>query len=629
MCGICGVKNKDKTDLVDKNILTLMNNSLIHRGPDEEGYFVQANIGLGMRRLSIIDVSGGHQPIYNEDRNICVVCNGEIYNYLELRKELEKRGHLFYTHSDTEVIVHLYEESPEAFIDDLSGMFAIALYDCKKDELILVRDRLGIKPLYYTCQNGSFLFASELKALLQHPRVKKNISLKSLSDYLTYLYIPASETIFEEIYKLPPAHILTFKDDTVRLEQYWELNYRKQKEEKEEFYSEKLKTLLKESVKMHLISEVPLGAFLSGGIDSSTIVALMSGVINGPLRTFSVGFDYSDFNELKYAKLVSQRFETEHHEINLKPDIIKLLPKIAKHFDEPFADSSAIPTYLISEFAKSKVTVCLAGDGGDELFAGYGWTRRQKFIEDYNHLPKIVRSRIKQIFLGKDYAPDQKGSIAEKAKRFLYDANLPLMYSFMRRKTCFSEEMKRQLFKKSIYNELYNYRSISKIIPYFTNREISNDIEKLLFVDTKTYLPEDCLYKVDQMSMVNSLEVRVPFLDHRVVEFVTSMPFKFKMRNRCSKYILKKIMKDRFPPQILRQRKLGFTIPLNRWLRYNLDDFLHELLLRSDSRVNNFFNTGYVKQLIETHQRGEQALGSQIFALLVLELWLMQNKCSN
>jgi asparagine synthase (glutamine-hydrolysing) len=622
MCGICGIIYNDKSKCINKKILSEMNNSLIHRGPDEDGYFISNNVGLGMRRLSIIDVKGGHQPIYNEDKTICVICNGEIYNHQELRENLEKQGHNFFTHSDVEAIVHLYENFEEDFVHKLRGMFSIAIYDLKEDKLILARDRLGIKPLYYTYQNGAFLFGSELKAILSYPGLEKNISIASISDYLTYLYIPVPDTIFEGIYKLPPAYMLIFSQGSISLKQYWEINYRKEKINPEEYYIERLRDLLKESVRMHLMSEVPLGAFLSGGMDSSTVVALMSEVMDEPVKTFSVGFDVSDFNELKYAKLVAKRFNTDHHEINLSADIINLLPKIVAQFDEPFADSSSIPTYLISQFAKQYVTVCLSGDGGDELFAGYGWTRRQKFIEDYKRLPARVRNIIKNLLLGSNYLPDRKSKFLDKFKRFVYDADLDLDESYMRRVTCFSEGMKKLLFKKQFFEKVKNYNSSTSIEPYFEFGNIRNSLEKLLFVDTKLFLPDDCLCKVDRMSMLHSLEVRVPFLDHKVVEFVATVPFRYKMRGFTSKYILKKIMKDSLPPQVLRQRKLGFTIPLSSWFRGKLGSFINEILLSSNAGANQLFNREYIIWLLNEHISGKQDFGYQIYTLLVLEIWL-------
>lgn len=624
MCGICGIIYNDKNKSVDKATLSLMNNKLNHRGPDEEGYFIKGNVGLGMRRLSIIDIKGGHQPIFNEDKTISVICNGQIYNYLELREDLEKQGHRFLTHCDTEVIVHLYEDLKEEFVHKLRGMFAIAIYDLSKEKLILVRDRLGIKPLYYSFQEGNFLFASELKAILQYPGLKTSLSLAALSDYLTYLYIPAPETIFSAIYKLLPANMLVYNEGKILIKKYWELNYQKDNEHDEECYVQSFKELLKESVKMHLMSEVPLGAFLSGGMDSSSIVAMMSEVANEPVKTFSVGFDVPGFNELGFAKSVAEKFNTDHHEIILNPDIVTALPKIVRQFDEPFADSSAIPTYLISEFAKRYVTVCLAGDGGDELFAGYGWTRRQKFIEDYHQLPSGLRDGLKNILLGNDYALDSRDSFLAKVKRFMYDADMPLAQSFMRRKTCFSEEMKRRLFREDTYEQIAGYKSISKILPFFHQGGIDNSIERLLFLDTKLYLPDDGLCKVDRMSMMNSLEVRVPFLDHKVVEFVASIPFKYKMRGSVSKYLLKKAMRDKLPASILRQRKLGFTLPLNSWFRGRLKNFA-ENILNADCNLKKLINLNYLNWMLSEHFAGKQAFGSQIYALIILELWLKEN----
>jgi asparagine synthase (glutamine-hydrolysing) len=620
MCGICGIVYSDGAKEVGAGILRQMTGSLCHRGPDDEGQYINGNVGLGMRRLSIIDLKTGHQPIFNENKTVCLVCNGEIYNYRELRKELEAQGHQFSSNCDVEVIIHLYEEFGEDFVHRLRGMFGLAIYDISKDSLILIRDRIGIKPLYYTYQNGKFIFASEIKAILRHPDVGMEISTQALSDYLTYLYIPGPGTIFEDIYKLPPAHILTFKAGNLSMRQYWELDYKKNRIRSQEYYIEGLRDLLIESVRMHLVSDVPLGAFLSGGIDSSTIVALMSEIMKEPVRTFSVGFDVAGFNELKHARLIADKFSTEHYEISLKPDIIDILPRLVGQLDEPFADSSIIPTFLICEFARQKVKVCLAGDGGDELFAGYGWTRRQKFINDFNRLPRLLRTGLKLVMLGKDYSPDLKNSVLDKIKRFIYDSGLSLENSFMRRKTCFSEELKMAMLKGEFYSQLKGYKSFAKILPYFNND--FSGMEKLLFFDTKSFLPDDGLLKVDTMSMLNSFEVRVPFLDHKVVEFAATIPFKYKIRGSESKYIVKKMMKHTLPTEVLRQRKLGFTIPLNSWFRDGLRGYAEKLLLDPGAKIHSFFNHGIVRWLINEHIASRQDFGPQIFSLLVLELWL-------
>jgi asparagine synthase (glutamine-hydrolysing) len=625
MCGICGIVN-NKNLPVQEPILKAMTAKLIHRGPDESGYFLNGPVGLGMRRLSIIDVAGGHQPIYNEDRSLCVICNGEIYNHLSLRQELERDGHVFATHSDAEVIVHLYENDKNNFVKELRGMFAFAVYDSRNGRLVLVRDRLGIKPLFYAYTDGVFLFASELKSLLVHPAVKRDLSIQALSDYLTYMYLPAPLTIYKNIYKLLPAHTLIFDGQDVITNRYWDIDYGVKNNVKDEgYYEDTLGKLLNEAVGIHLMSEVPLGAFLSGGVDSSVIVALMSRLSRKSVKTFSVGFDVADFNELKYARLVSRRLGTEHHEINLTPDVMGLLPAIVSNFDEPFADSSAIPTYLISEFARKQVTVCLSGDGGDELFCGYEWTRRQKFIDDYNRLPKPLRNCLYGVLLGKSYAPDRKNKLRDKLRRFIYDTGLPIEHSFMRRKTCFSEEMKKNLFKEEFYRELGNYNSITHIMPYFDKSITASDMEKLLLADLFLYLPDDGLCKVDRMSMMHSLEVRVPFLDHKVVEFVASMPFQYKMKGNVSKYILKRIFKDILPSEVLKQRKLGFTVPLNAWFRGKFREKAKEILLSPGCRLTDICNSDFIDSLVQGHFTNKQDFGNQLFTLVSLELWLEAN----
>ena len=623
MCGIVGIIHPEGKETVDFEILRAMNSSLTHRGPDDEGYWLDRNIGLGMRRLSIIDLEGGHQPISNEDGNVWTVFNGEIYNYLELREELIRKGHRFKTSADTEVIVHLYEEAGEDFIQRLRGMFAIALWDGRERKLLLYRDRVGIKPLHYRLKNRTLLFASEIKAILEYPEVSREISTGALSDYLSYLYIPTPRTIYREILKLPAGHFLRYVNGQIEIKRYWDFSYHEGPQMREEEWVEKLKQALSEAVKLHLVSDVPVGAFLSGGVDSSTVVAWMSRLGSAPVRTYSMGFRDAHFNELPYAREVAGCFKTDHHEEVVEVNAFHLLPRILAGFDEPFADASAIPTYLVSEFARREAKVVLSGDGGDELFAGYLWTRKESWLERYRKLPRALRRVIGSSVLQNGYQPLRQTGGWDSLRRFLYDAGLPPAESFARRSMNFQPWMKENLFQPWVNDQLRaeGEDSLERIRFFFEQERASSVMNKLLYLDSKIYLPDDCLTKVDRMSMLHSLEVRVPFLDHKLIELVSSIPFSMKLKGRTTKYLLKKAMKDLLPAGILKQRKQGFQVPLGRWFQGELSFFARKLLLEDKARSRRFFRTPYVEWLLEEHQEGRQRFGNQLYALVVFELW--------
>ncbi len=624
MCGIVGILHSEAKGAVDSEILHLMNHSLRHRGPDDEGYWIKRNVGLGMRRLSIIDLEGGHQPISNETEDVWTVFNGEIYNFAELRAELIKKNHRFRTRTDTEVIVHLYEEEGEEFVHKLRGMFAIALWDERRQKLLLYRDRVGIKPLLYWHRNGSLVFASEIKAILEYPDVEREISIPALSAYLSFLYIPSPDTIYQNIQKLPPGHWLSYENGNVRVKPYWDFSYRVDENCSETEWVEKLRDALAESVKFHLISDVPVGAFLSGGVDSSTVVAWMSRESNRPVKTYSIGFGEDRFNELPYARRVASLFRTEHHEKVLAPDAFQLLPKIVAGFDEPFGDSSAIPTYLVSEFAKQDVKVALSGDGGDELFGGYLWTRKEIWLEEYRRLPSAFRSAAEKFFLRDGYRPLREGGILNAFRRFLFDAQGTPFESFARRSRSFQPWMKQQLFEPWVLQELeFAGREEQDFMDSILGRHSTDSvIDQLLYWDSKVYLPDDLLTKVDCMSMMHSLEVRVPLLDHKVVELACSIPNSLKFKQHTTKYILKRAMKDLLPAQILKQRKQGFSIPLQTWFSRELYPLAKSFLTGSDSMARRYFNPRYLQWLLEEHRAGRQRFGSQLYALLSLEIWL-------
>ncbi|MBI3088124.1 MAG: asparagine synthase (glutamine-hydrolyzing) [Candidatus Omnitrophica bacterium] len=568
MCGICGVVLDEEWAAVDAAPLRRMNEALVHRGPDDEGMWCGGPAGLAMRRLSIIDVAGGHQPISNEDRTVWVVFNGEIYNFQELRTTLAAQGHRFSTQTDTEVLVHLYEQEGMGFVKRLRGMFAFALWDVARRKLVLARDRLGIKPLYYTHQHGHFVFASELKALLQHPVVERRLSLEGVDSYVTYGYIPAPRTPFAEIHKLPPATILTVQAGRVSQERYWGLSYTEKLTVTFEEAAQGFVERLREAVQQHLISDVPLGAFLSGGMDSSVMVALMSEVSRRPVKTFSIGYEGGG-DELRYARMVAKRFGTDHHEFVARPNLAEMLPELVWWQDEPFFDNSMLPTYAVARFARPHVTVALSGDGGDELLGGYEWTRRYQMVRMLNRVPVALREGLRSALLGKAFVPGYESDRLSRVKRLLYDSTCSLEEGFARRTTA-SAAFRAQLYTEELKQRLAGYEARQIQTAVFAEAQVSDAREAMLYVDTMLFLPDDCLFKVDRMSMANALEVRVPFLDHEVVEYASQLPFAYKVAGLTTKRLLKHAMRGTLPPAVLRQRKQGFTLPIARWLRGEL-----------------------------------------------------------
>ena len=623
MCGIAGLIQAPSFGKIDPGLLERMNACQIHRGPDEDGKYISGGVGLAMRRLKIIDLAGGRQPITNENGDVWTVFNGEIYNFKELRRELEKKGHAFRTKTDTEVIVHLYEEEGESFVQRLRGMFAIALWDERVKKFLLFRDRLGIKPLHYWSQGGKLAFASEIKSLLEIPGVSREISAESVYDYLSFLYVPGAATIYREIRRLPPAHFLRWQDGRVDIRRYWDVHFEARHGMHEERWAEELRALLEESVRLHAVSDVPLGAFLSGGVDSSCVTALLARALGKPIQTFSIGFEDAKFNELPFARLVAQRYGTEHHEEILGPRIFERLPEILSGFDEPFADSSALPTYLVSQFARRHVTVALSGDGGDELFAGYLWTRKEKWLEEFRRLPGFLRGALQQVFLTRDYKPLREGGVLAGIQRFIFDAHAAPLESFARRARCFQPWMLDKLFTAEVKACV---RSRNVLETKWAQAGALNVMDHLLYLDSTVYLPDDLLTKVDRMSMAHSLEVRVPLLDHKIVELAARMPFELKLKGNTTKYILKKAVGDLLPPKILKQRKQGFSIPLQCWFRQELARLAVQLLAGDDSASAHYFDRTYVRWLLSEHQAGRNQFGTQIYALLMFELWLRAEK---
>ncbi len=602
MCGICGI------GFGDRQLIKKINNALVHRGPDSQGYFVDNNVSLGIRRLKIIDLETGDQPIYNEDKTVVTVYNGEIYNFKELKYRLEKAKHRFYTNTDTEVIVHLYEEYGDEFPRYLDGMFAVALYDSKKKKILLARDRLGIKPLYYTSEND-FYFASELKALLQNKEIKKEIDKQAFHNYLSFGYIPGPLSIIKSIKKLSPGHILIYSKGKRVIKQFWDLKYSEQINRSESQTKKELLSELQKAVDSHLISDVPLGAFLSGGIDSSTIVAMMSKAMKEPVKTFSIGFPEDDYNELKYARIVAEHFNTDHKEFVVTPDLLNVIGEIVWHLDEPYSDPSAFPVYYVSQMARKYVTVALSGEGGDEIFAGYPryfqW-KQDKLIEYYKRLPSGIKS------IGKKVATMSGDDTKRKIDKI---DKLSVMedpeYWYNSKITLFTEEEKSKLYKPKNADDSYKI-----VYNYYKNNNALSKLNKELYVDVKTYLVDNNLCKVDRMSMLHSLEIRVPFLDNNFIKFVSSLPTEMKVRDNMGKYLLRQAVKDILPKQILERKKMGFALPLKYWLKKELYSSASLILDKSET-----FNKDYVNKILGQHKSNNRNNDRRIWTLISYELW--------
>jgi asparagine synthase (glutamine-hydrolysing) len=621
MCGICGIVQLRDSFAIRRETLQRMNDVIVHRGPDDEGFYLTPSVGLAMRRLSIIDLQTGHQPIQNEDGSVQVVFNGEIYNYRELRKELEKSGHRFATHSDTEVIVHGYEEYGSQVVQHFRGMFAFAIWDGKAETLIVARDRPGIKPVHYYKDDEKFLFGSEIKSILQCERVPREVNLEALDRFLTFEYIFSPETIFQGIYKLPPGHLLVLCKGDMRVEQYWENLPAVQEGHDEEYYARHLAELLEDAVRMRLISDVPLGALLSGGIDSSTVVGFMAKHSRKPVKTFSIGFEDQTYNELNYARIVSKHFNTEHYEFIIKPDAVDLVEKLVKNLDEPFGDFSIFPTYLVCKMAREYVTVALSGDGGDELFAGYDTYIADWVARHYQRIPAVIRNNvISNILRFVPPSPKKKGLI-NRTKRFVEGTLLSPELMHTRWMIFLQEAEKRLLYSDYLLHAFENGNAYKYIWHYFQKAQGAAPLEQQEYVDIKTYLTDDILVKVDRMSMATSLEARVPFLDHKVMEFAATIPGSLKLKGLTTKYILKKAVADLLPPQILTRGKEGFSIPIKNWIMQELRPLLLDTLSESRIQKRGYFRPEYVQQLIQEHLEGKENHSHRLWALMVFEIW--------
>ncbi|MEM2126249.1 MAG: asparagine synthase (glutamine-hydrolyzing) [Candidatus Methanosuratincola sp.] len=623
MCGICGAVNSISDGPIEKSLLVYMNGLIAHRGPDDEGYYTDEYAGLAMRRLSIIDLVTGNQPVTNEDKTIWLVFNGEIYNYKSIHDELANKGHRFITKSDTEVIVHAYEEYGVNCPERFNGMFAFALWDRPSKRLLIARDHVGIKPLYYWTNGQKIVFGSELKSVIAHPDVPREIDAIALDQFLTLEYIPSPRTIFKDVKKLPAGHRLVFENGHLAIEQYWDVPFVDTPKD-ERTCAEMLTGLIDDSVRLQLMSDVPLGAFLSGGIDSSTVVAAMSQSSNSPVKTFSIGFDDATYNELPYARAVATRFNTEHHEEILEPDIAVLAEKLVKHLDEPFGDFSIFPTYLVSKVARQKVKVVLSGDGGDELFGGYETYIAQDYDRFYHRLPsKIRQSYLPALMALVPPRPEKKGLI-NKTKRFVEGAALPGSLQHTRWMMFMTEADKSALYKPELRASLNGDSPAAVMEHYFRRMAQADPLAQQQYVDIKTYLVDDILTKVDRMSMAVSLEARVPLLDYRIVEFAVNLPAQMKLYRGQTKRILRQAMAVRLPEMVLNKPKQGFSIPLKNWLRGPLKPMMTDLLSERSVHERGYFEPECITRWVKEHLEGVDNHSHRLWSLMVFELWHRQ-----
>ena len=620
MCGIAGftdVTARAGTLEVDRQRVKAMCEVMRHRGPDDEGFYVESGVALGMRRLSIIDLAGGHQPIHNEDRTVWVVFNGEIYNYVELRETLAAAGHRFSTSSDTETIVHGYEEWGDGVFSRLRGMFGIALWDTRTNTLLVARDRPGIKPIYYGEAGGRLFFGSEAKCLLVNPEIDRELDPAALDHYLAYLYTPRDRAIFRGMRKLPPGHFLKVHDGRVQVQRYWELPVGETFRGSQADALEQLEHTLGDAVRSHMVSDVPLGAFLSGGIDSSVVVALMAKAAGRPVKTFSIGFEEAKYNELPHARKVAAHLGTEHYEFVVRPDALGILDRLIWHFDEPFADSSAIPTWYVSEMARRHVTVVLSGDGGDELFGGYDRYLPHPRVASFDRIaPGVGRAVAAATWRALPHGV--------RGKNFLRHVARDPQGRYLDSMTLYHRDERESLLSPDVVRRLGEWDAEAYFsIPFARLRDLPF-AEQMMAFDFETYLPEDCLTKVDRMSMAHSIESRVPLLDHRVVEFAASLPASLRIQGDRRKHLLKQLAFRLVPRELLDRPKQGFGVPIGHWFRGSLRDVFGDILGSPDARQRGYFNYGFVDRVLAEHLSGRRDHSLRLWQLLVFELWHRQ-----
>jgi asparagine synthase (glutamine-hydrolysing) len=627
MCGIVGFINTERGQPASEQIARAMAAAIIHRGPDDEGFYFHQRVALGMRRLSIIDLAGGHQPIANEDGSVHVVFNGEIYNFHELRARLIARGHRLRTASDTEVIVHLYEDYGDELVQYLNGMFAFALWDERRERLLIARDRMGEKPLYWTQTADAFIFASELKSLLTHPSIERKLNLSALRKYLFYECVPAPHSMIAGVGKLPPAHRLILENGNVRTERYWQLDYNVEKTRLSEAGAvEELRQRLREAVRLRLVADVPLGVLLSGGIDSSAIAALACEAAQGRVRTFSIAFDEKSFDESSYARTVARRLGTEHFEQRFtEREMLDLVPEIPRLLDEPLGDGSLIPTFLVSRFTRQHVTVALGGDGGDELFAGYPTYVAHRVAGWYRALPSFIRRGVIEPTVAALPVSTENLSFDFRAKRFVRGAALPDGTRHQSWMGSFDEAEQHALLNPEVIAAHPDADVFNEVRAY-DHRNGIDLIERMMTLDAQHYLSECVLVKVDRASMAASLETRAPFLDHTLIEFLTRLPVELKLRRLTTKYILKEAMRGKLPDEVIDRPKKGFGMPVAKWTRGELRPLVREMFAPDRLKRRGLFNSAYVERILAQHESGAADHRKLIWTLLMFEMWAEKNQ---
>lgn len=628
MCGIAGFTQFNHTE-GDVEALKVMGNSIFHRGPDAGGEYLDEDVGLAHRRLSIIDLSeAGNQPMYSDDDHLVMVFNGEIYNFLDLRAELQQQGHTFRTSTDSEVILKLYQRDAEKCLDSLNGMFAFAIWDKHKRQLFIARDRIGKKPLYYLDYENRFAFASEIKAILTLQDVPRDIRIDALYDFFAYQYVPDPKSIFQHIHKLPPGHYMTVNTQGIDVQQYWDVSFKQVQTTDEEHYKQQLHEKLTECTKRRMVSDVPLGAFLSGGVDSSGVVAMMAENSANTVKTCSIGFDEEQFNETEFARIVAEQYHTEHHEFTVHQNVAQSLEHIVSFFDEPFADPSLVPTYFVSELARQQVTVAIAGDGGDEVFAGY-----EKYSIDAieNNLrskfPNWLRTNIfpslAKLF-GKFHF-----TLARKANSLLTSLSCDPAMGFYLSNSQITDQHWQGLIQQNWQQKLAGYHPSKLTLDAYHRADGQDHLAKILYTDMKTYLPGGILVKVDRMSMANSLEVRAPILDKEVLELAASFPSDIKFKNGEKKHILKETFKPLLPDDILYRKKMGFSVPLASWFRDEIKAIAERFLFSENQGLKRFFNLSYVQTLWDQHQSETADHSALLWSLLMFEMWYQKYVLSN
>ncbi len=625
MCGIVGIFDLTGQREINRELLATMNESQFHRGPDEGGLHLEAGLGLGHRRLSIIDLSSGQQPMISRDNNVILTFNGEIYNFMDLRKELEALGYQFNTHCDTEVILYGWQAWGEACVDKLRGMFAFAIWDRAKQTLFLARDRLGVKPLFYaTLANGQFIFSSELKALKLHPDMPRELDASAIEDYFGFGYVPEPKTIYKNVYKLEPGFCLTLKrgESNVRPRQYWDVKFAERPAQSEAAIADELIERLREAVKIRMVADVPLGAFLSGGVDSSAVVAMMAELSADPVNTCSISFGDPAFNEAKFAAQVAARYHTAHRVEQVDADDYSLIGKLAGLYDEPYADSSALPTYRVCELAKKQVTVVLSGDGGDENLAGYRRHRWHYYEEQMRSwLPDSIRQPVFGL-LGRVYPKADWAPKIFRAKSTFESIGRDSLQGYFHSVSVSSNELRGKLFSEQLKRDLQGYQAIEVFRKHAANAPTESPLSLVQYLDIKTYLPGDILTKVDRASMAHALEVRVPLLDHQLVEWMAGISPDLKLKGKEGKYIFKKSLENYLSDDILYRPKMGFGVPINAWFRGPLKNQVREALLGDSMMQCGLFNPDFLTQMVNQQESGMRDYSAPIWSLLMFEAFL-------